>query len=914
MSGMRRVVGRGIGRANLAREVDEELAFHIEMRIQQLISAGRSPEAARQEALRQFGDMERVRTSCVTIDKERERSMQRLKLFHEMRRDVQFAARMLSRNAGATLVLIATLALGIGANTAIFTLVDALLLKKLPVPAPDELVAIGNPARTGSISFSTGTRTDLFSTETYRDLVTRNRQLSGVLASGRSDRLELKMDQSTAEPDRPRGRYVSGNYFRVLRVPAALGRTFDGSEDRAIGAAPVMVISDGYWLRHFNRDPRIVGRDVVLNGARLTIIGVTPTWFTGEIVGQRTDVFIPMMMQPVLSPHVSLVEDKDAYWLLLLGRRLPGVSYAQAAGEASTIVRQLVLDRMKNALDSASVRDVEVFVAPGARGLSRLRDTYGDALLTMMVGVALLLLIVCANVANLLLARGLSRSREIGVRLAIGAGRGRLVRQLLTESLLLGALSAAGGLLVARWGSRLLLTLAADGASAIPLDVGLDRVTLLYTVALSMGAVILFGLVPSLRASRVDLASLMRASAKSMSGSLGSRGGRAPLGSLLVSGQVALSLVLLIGAGLLVRSLRGIQNADTGLARDQLLVVDIDAVTRGYKGERLQVMALELQRRLKQIPGIAGVSFSENGIFSGSESAYNVQVPGYVGRTSEDSSANSDRIGPGYLNAIGARLLEGRDIEASDAGSSTRPVVVNESMVRHFFRGGSALGKTFRVDSNTMQIVGIVADVKDHQLTGEPTSRFYTSILQDTADAQVRSFVIRAVGDPAALIAPVRSAINGYDSSLRIESIESLAYRMRVSIREQRLLVRIASGFGTLALLLAAIGLYGVMTYAIARRTSEIGLRVALGAGRGTVLRMVLGDALRVVFLGVVIGLPLALASSRLLRAQLHGVAPTDVVAITLSLFVLTTSAVVAALLPALRASRVPPLVALRQE
>jgi predicted permease len=534
-----------------------------------------------------------------------------------------------------------------------------------------------------------------------------------------------------------------------------------------------------------------------------------------------------------------------------------------------------------------------------------------------MVGVGLLMLIICANVANLLLARAMARSREMGVRLAIGAGRGRLVRQMLTESTLVAAFSALTGLAVAWWGSRGLLALVADGGRTIPLDVRLDQPVLAFTLAVTIVAVALFGLVPALRGSRVDLATAMRANAKSVTGGgIGRRGQRVPLGKLLVAGQVGLSLVLLVGATLLVRSLQSVQRVETGLDRDHLLIVDADARGRGYHGPRLLSLVGELSARLARLGGVAAVGYSENGVFSGTESQDNIQVQGFTPHSPEDSLAFSDNVGPGYFHALGTRVLQGREFDETDIVHTLPVAVVNATFARFYFGDASPVGKTIRLnDTTAMTIIGVVADTKDHQLAGATDRRFYMSFPQMTnGEPGSLRFEVRVEREPAAVVNAVRREFGAQDRLLVIDGIDPLASLMRQSVSQERLLSRLATGFGVLALLLAAVGLYGVMTYAIVRRTGEIGLRVALGAQRGDVIGLVLGDALRLVGLGLAVGVPLAFASTRLLRTQLHGVQPTDPTSLAVALSVLTASAVVAALIPALRAARVPPLVALRED
>jgi predicted permease len=534
-----------------------------------------------------------------------------------------------------------------------------------------------------------------------------------------------------------------------------------------------------------------------------------------------------------------------------------------------------------------------------------------------MIGVALLLCIICANVANLLLARAIARGREMAVRLALGANRARLVRQLLTEGLLLAALGGATGLLVAWWGSRALVVLGAGSAGA--LNLGMDVWVLGFTLAVCCASVLLFGLLPALRASRVDVATSMRAAAHSVAGSaLGRRGQRAPLGRLLIAGQVALSVVLLVGAGMLVRSLRNIEKTDVGMDRDQLVILDVDALGRGYVGPRIGMLAHSLRDRITAIPGVASVVYSMNGIFSGSESNTTIQVPGFEPRTPKDTAIAFDEVGPGYFHTIGGRMLEGREMTASDEGNLARVAIVNEAFVKFYFPGQRAVGRFFSIsDSVSIQIIGVAADTRDHALSGALARRaYFPYVHRDTMIGLPASLrlEIRTQGRPSDVLRAIRAAVISVDPSLPIDGLDPVTSLMTQSLAAERLVARLATGFGALALLLAAIGLYGVMTYAITRRTGEIGLRVALGAQRVDVVRLVLADALRVVAAGVVVGLPLAIATTRLLESQLHGVEMVDPLSIVAAIVVLSASAVAAALLPALRASRVSPIVALRAE
>ena len=921
---MRRVFRLSLprSRSRVASEVDDELKFHLEMRTQQLVARGWTPADARAEALRQFGDVRHVRDDCVTLDQERERAMRRANMLAELRQDVVYALRTFRRNPGFTLIVVLTLALGVGTNTAIFTLVNAVMLRTLPVEDPQRLVAIGDPARVNSVSEGS-LRTDMMSYGQYGDVVAGTSSVfSGVLASGRGGRLEV-IATAGAGPERPRARFVSPNYFNVLGVRLVQGRGFDvrASGNAAIGSSPVVVISYNWWMRRLDGARDVIGRTIVVNGTRLTIVGVASPEFTGEIVGTMYDLWIPLEMQQVLQPNQPLLQSRVESWLLLLGRLRPGVTFAQARERVGAVIRHGLVEHAipTEPTTEAEAQRAPIHVSSGAKGFSRVRNTYAVPLLTLTVCVGLLLLIICANVATLLLARAITRSREMSVRLAIGAGRMRIVRQLLTESLLLAFLGAMAGLGLAWAGSRVLLTRALGAGAPNSVDIGMDLPVLGFTMALAALAVVLFGLAPALRASRVDVAMSMRTQGRGVSGALGGTGGRIPIGKMLIAAQVALSLVLLSGAALLVRSLRSVEDADTGMDRDHILMVDVDNIARGYKEERNANLARELTARFARMPNVAAVSFSSNGIFSGTESEETIVVPGFTAASSADSASLSDDVGPGYVRAIGGKLLQGRDIDARDVVGASPVLLVNRSFAEHFFPHASPIGRTVRILGTIVtkepQIVGVLTDTKDHDLHAPPAPRMYMAYAQRLLyDPGSLRFEIRTSGNPTDVVALVRQEINAVDPQLQIVSIAPLSLLMHDSIREQRLVATLATWFGALALLLAAIGLYGVMAYAVARRTGEIGLRMALGASAGDVVRLVVFDALRVVGVGLVFGAPLAVIGSQLLKSQLHGVSAYDPLSLASALMVLLTTAALAALLPAKRASRVMPSVALSQE
>ena len=903
-----------VGAKRVEEEVDAELEFHLAMRARKLAAEGLDPAAARERAMQLFGDLGTVRRECLTIDQERERSMHRKDYLGALRQDTVHALRSLRANKGFTFVLLLILGLGIGANTAVFSLVDALMRRSLPVPHPEQLVSVGDPRR--SSGMSTGSPTvDLFSYPVYVDLRDGNRVTTGLYASGHTGRLDAILAPGE-EAEHPVGRLVSGNYFDVLQVPAAAGRTFSQTEDQAPGRDAVVVISHEYWQRRFAGDRSAVGRTITVNRIPLTIVGVAKQGWSGDVVGQRTDLWIPLMMQELLIPHHPWLKDREGNWLLLMGRLAPGATLEAAKVEFAGLIRSsLTRNPTSTGLSDVEreLRDTPIQVGPGARGFSYYRSEYGQSLVTLMAAVALVLLVVSANVAHLMLARAASRGREMSVRMALGAGRARLVQQMLTESVILALGGGALGVLVAIWGSAALLRLAGGGGAPIPLDVHLDARVLGFAAAVSLLTAILVGLIPALRATRVELATALRTAGRGVTGATG-RPGKSLMGQALVVAQVALSLLLLVSTGMLLRSMQRLDSADVGLARDSLLVARVEAGRAGYGTDRIFALMRDVTSHMERLPGVAGVTYSENGIFSGTESSTTLQVEGFVAHSDADTAVAYDRVGPGYFTTIGARILQGRDFNASDHETAPKTAVVNKTMADFYFKGASPLGHYVQLDSATWTIVGVVADVQGQDLRGASDRRLYLSAPQSTDPPTSFVMEIRASGNPARLVDPVRRTLLELNPGLATQSIAPVSAYISASIGPTRMVARVVTLFGAVTLVLAALGLYGVMAYAAVRRTSEFGLRMALGAEPRRVARMILREALFMVAGGVAIGLPLAFAAGRLLKNQLFGIAQVDVPSILLAVAVLGASAVLAGYLPARRASRVAPLSAIRSD
>jgi predicted permease len=898
-------------------DIDTELRFHFEMRVQEYVARGMSEADAVAVVTRRLGDIDAARTECRIVDNRQRQREARVEQFDTLVRDVRLAGRTLARQKGWTTVVILTLALGIGANSATFSLVDALFYRTLPVAQPDRLVTIGDPSATGTAAYGSP-RADVFSYPVYADVRDQNRVLSGVYAEGSAGSLDMIVQGAAGVAgnvhEHPRGRLVTGNYFDLLGVHPVLGRAFTADEDRTLGGDPVVVLSFGYWQRRFAADRDLIGHTLRINGVVLTVIGVAPRSFTGDIVGSQPDLWIPMMMQPLVTRGASRIDDRKASWLMLMGRLAPGIALSRARAALRGVVQRSLTSTMtpKDAAEFvADLHNNPIQVDPGGHGFSYYRRAYASGLAILLGSVGVLLLVVCANVANLMLARTAARGREISVRLALGASRNRLVRQLLTESAMLAGAAGVLGLLVAEWGGRLLLAAAADGPRPIPLDVRPDVRVLLFTSALTLMSVLLFGLLPAVRATRLELATALRGQARSVAGPLG--GGRFRLGRLIVVAQVALSTLLLVGSSLLVRSMQRIAAADLGVPRNHLVLVSVEATTSGYSGARSAALATDLAGRAGRLPGVSSASFSENGIFSGTESAMSIKVPGGTLPADSAFTAYFDVVGPLYFQTIDAQLLRGRVLDAHDNMDARRVIVVNATMARELFPAGDAVGRVVTRHDTALTIVGIIRDVEEQNVRAKPLPRMYLPALQRVDRLGDFNLEIRTSGDPAAAVKPIRDAVLAADRSLFL-SVDPLNSLVASSVSENRLVTRVVSFFGAAALVLAALGLYGVIAYTTARRTSEFGLRMALGANPAGVGSIVLREALALTAIGLAIGLPAGVAAARLIRGQLFGIGVVDPASLVAPIAVLVCVTAAASYLPAVRASRVNPVDALRAD
>src|SRR6266542_4154341 len=880
-------------------ELAEEMKFHLELKMEENLQSGMKPAEARSAAQRQFGNQ--------TLLKEVSREMWRVRSIETLFQDLRYGLRVLLKQPSFTCMAVLTLALGIGSNTAIFSLLDAVLLKMLPVKNPERLVfleRIGGaplgPKRSSNLSYAF-----------FEQLRARHEALAGVCTFFSDPRINVGVD---GKAEVANGQRVSGSFFVVLGVNAVLGRTIIEADDKIPGADPVVVISYHYWERRFARDPAIVGKSITLNGHPFTIIGVTPPDFFGVSVGEAPDLWTPTTMYTQLKPGESIEEYFNSPLPYVLARLKPEVTEQQARAMLTGFLQQSLMAMSGSNLspeNQQSLRQQSIVLTPASQGLSSLRAQFSEPLRILMAVVGLILLIACANVANLLLARATARQKEIAVRLALGASRFRLIRQLLTESLLLAGLGGALGLALAWWGIRFLLALMASGRNPVSLNVTLDARALIFTAAVSVLACILFGLAPAWRATAVDLTPALKDNSRSAEG-----GARLGLGKSLVVLQVALSLSLLIIAGLFVRSLGKLYMLDAGFKKENVLLVSTDPRMIGYQGKQVAPLYQRLLERFKTIPGVRSASLGGVGLLS-ENWIKNLGTLHVQGRPAPPGAPNRLQIvgvGLEYFETVGMTILRGRSFTARDFDreSGQKAVIVNETFARDYFGEEDPIGQRFGYNAagDEFEIVGVVKDTKHSSLRETTQGAFYTPGFgqRDT------TFQLRTVADPTRIIGAVRQAAREIDANLPLYNIKTLATQVDESLVQERLISMLSSFFGLLSLLLAAIGLYGILAYAVSLRTREIGIRIALGAQPGAVLRMVLRQGLILTLVGVGFGLAASLGATRLLTSQLVDVTPTAPVTFVVAPILLLTVALLACLVPSRRATNVDPVIAIRKE
>ena len=832
-----------------------------------------------------------------------------------MLQDIRYGIRMLLKKPGFTLIAVISLALGIGANTAIFSLLDAVMIKTLPVQEPQELVLFGKGEDQGASLGPPNGNVDLFSYPFYRQVQQRTDVFSGVASLLSLTWTVHGFVNSSNDIEQMEVQLVSGSYFPVLGVNAGLGRVLTEADDQNAGGHPVAVVSYAWWQQRLGGDPSAIGRTIKIDETTYNIVGVAPKEFFGTTVGSAPDLWIPLAMEKQMPPAHWDGRTKDSWRSLnLIGRLKNGVAPQQATAAINLLFKQYLRatagsQPAPDRLDLIEKANFEL--TPVSRGLSTLREQFSLSLKVLMGVVGLVLLIASANVANLLLAHGATRRREFAVRLAVGAGRLRLVRQLFTESALLVGVGAVAGTALAWWGTRLLLVMASDGPEALPLQVTPNIRVLAFTIAASVLCVVVFGTAPALRASRTEPNASLKGGKTAALNPL-----RNPLGKAFVAAQVALSLLLLVGAGLFVRTLINLQRIPSGFNQENAMLLQVDTSATGYKDKdpRLPVLLRDVEEKVKAVPGVQAASFA---FFTFHQGVWT--SPAYT-RDSDVApdlrSIRNNIVGPDFFAAMGIPLLQGRTFGPQDTASSQKVAVISEAMAQRFFPGGSPLGKRFGIDgpnsTEAIEVIGVAKDAKFGSLTEEakPIAFYPHAQLPDV----LGNFVVRFSGPASTVVPQVRQTIQAVNHNLPIDDVVSLSDHIGRSLVQQKLVARLASFFGLLALLLACVGLYGVMSYGVARRTNEIGIRMALGAQRGSVLWLVLREALVLVMTGLVVGVLASLVLTKTAASLLYELKPNDPLTIALATSLLMAVALLAGYLPARRAARVDPMVALRDE
>ena len=853
-------------------------------------------------------------------------------LRESLEQDIRYALRSMASSKLFTSMAVLSLALGIGANTAIYSFMNAVMLRALPVSHPEQLVILNWRSRTEAPVIHShwgsnydepggGVTSPNFPYPAYEALRDHNQAFStlfGYVSSG--GRLNLVID---GEAELAPGQYVTGDYFSGLGIPAAAGRTIGRDDDRN-GAPPAAVITYDYWRARFGASPAVLGKSVQINGTAFTIVGVSSPDFYGVSPGERPRIFLPAANIGLTDPRPNWparLQDGTFYWLELMGRLKPGVTLPQAqaqlAGQFHAFVEGTVTEQRERA-------DLPgLWLQEGGSGVDALRRQYSKPLWILMATVGLILAIACFNLANLLLARATGRRREIALRLGLGAGRFRIVRQLLTETVVLALLSGVAGIGIASLCIRLLLLLLTDGSGDFPVNVGLDWGVLSFTLAATLACGILFGLAPALQSIRVDITPALKETRGSQGhGRKRWRGLPLGLSQLLVVVQIAISLLLVVGADLFVRTLMNLHSVNLGFNAENVLVLHLNARQAGYKDESLKRFYEQLQERFQNIPGVRGATSSDIPLVGGSASTTSVAVPG-IPEPPEGQRRPSTaiaQVGAAFFETMEIPILAGRAIDKRDVDGAPAVAVINQVFAEKYFHGVSPLGRHFRLGGTAtgvdVEIVGVARRARYNSLKQEIPPVTYTAWLQTPANRRLQDmfFELRTTGNPLALANTVRRIVHQVGPQVPVSDMTTQSRRIDATILQERTFAQLCASFGGLALLMACVGLYGSMAYWVARRTSEIGIRMALGATRGLVVWMVLREILALSIFGLAIGLVAARQTTTFLKSFLFGVQPNDLLTVSASVAILVVCALLAGYLPALRASRVDPMTALRNE
>ncbi len=833
-------------------------------------------------------------------------------------KDITFGLRMLAKSPGFTAIAVITLALGIGANTAIFSLMNQVLLRELPIKNPDQLEILRAPGpKTGHVS-TDGDSTESFSYPMYKGLRDTNAVFSGILA-----RYGFAASVSNhGQTDRASGEVVTGNYFDVLGVQPAIGRVFSQDDDRVPGAQPVVVLSHSYWTRHFGGDPSVLNKVLLINNVEMTVVGVSQAGFSGVQVGKTPDLYVPMMMTQQMTEYGETLDGWNDYWMTLLARRKSGVSEKQAEAGINAAYKPLLeeqLPQIKSAWNEQKRKqflEKKILLSTGSRGRTVVQRDSGAQIITLFVMVALVLLIACTNVANLLLARGAARQREFAIRTALGASRGRMVRQLLIESLLCAVGGGAFGLLLGTWLMRILTPIVAANTGIHGLTENLDTGVLLFAIGATLLSGILFGIIPAWRVTRLGVSDVIKDQGSTSSASVSHVGFR----KFLVAGQVAFTMLLLAGAGLFVRSLWNLRNQDLGLRTDNVITFSVQPMLNGYDLPRSIALFDQMRSRMSAVPGVRSVGSGDVATLTGDDEGSNITVEGGTQAQLPEELQDVDHIAisANYFSTLGIPLLSGREFTESDGSTAPKVALASESMVKRFFPGRNPLGLHFAFGGGDkivpdIEIVGVVKDVKQEHVSTAVQPYVYIPYAQRQKITRM-TFYVRSERDPLLLASSLQDTVRQLDANLPVYDLKTMQRVVEEDLFSARMVAVLSACFAGLAALLAALGIYGVLAYVVVQRTREIGIRMALGALASNVRLLILKEVGSMVLIGVAVGLPLAYGLARFSESLLYGVHAGDPVVYALGLGLIALIALAACFIPARRATRVDPLVALRYQ
>jgi predicted permease len=830
-------------------------------------------------------------------------------------KDITFGLRMLAKSPGFTAIAVITLALGIGANTAIFSLMNQILLRQLPVKNPNELVILRAPGPvTGHVS-DDGDYAESFSYPMYKGLRDNNSVFTGTLA-----RFSFSASvASKGQTDRATGELVSGNYFEVLGVQPAVGRVFSQDDDRVPGAQPVVVLSYPYWIRHFGSDPSVLNKVLLINNVEMTVVGVSQSGFFGVQVGTTPDIFVPLMMTQPMTSYGETLDGWNDYWMKVLARRKPGISEKQAEAGINAAYRPLLreqLPQIKSAWNEDKRQkflNKRITLSSGAHGRTIVQRDSGGQIITLFVMVALVLLIACTNVANLLLARGASRQREFAIRTAMGATRGRMIRQLLAESLLCAFGGGALGIVLGTWLMRILTPIVVASAGVQGLTEKLDPSVLAFASGTTALCGMFFGLIPAWRVTRLGISDVIKDQGSTSSASASHVGFR----KVLVAGQVAFTMLLLAGSGLFMHSLWNLRNQDLGFETDNVLTFSVQPSLNGYDTPRSIALVDQLRARLAALPGVRSVGAGDVPTLTGDNEGSNITVEGGPQLAEELQEVDDDAVSPAYFATLGIPLLSGREFTEADGTAAPKVAIVSEAMVKRFFPGRNPLGAHFAFGGGKVkpdiEIVGVVKDVKQNHVSSAIQPYVYIPYAQRPKLTGM-AFYVRSTQDPLLLGSTFEGAIREQDTNLPVYDVKTMERVVEEDLFSARMVAVLSASFAGLAALLAALGIYGVLAYVVVQRTREIGIRMALGAMAGQVRLLIVKEVGFMVLIGVGVGLPLAYGLARFSESLLFGVDAGDPAVYLLGLGLIGLIALAACLLPARRATRIDPLVALRYQ